>query len=491
MKAMQGVVAALVLLAAGAQARQPDVDGIRHWSTPAFEVYSPDTNQARTVSEQVAPIERVLSMVLGKEVEPTGVPTWIYIAPQAVWHRYLRPSDSIAAEFVPGRFANYILMEAYVNNVWARETLRHEYAHFFLRTQYGGVLPLWFDEGVAEIAGHSDILSKQVRIGLPVITHGTWIPLDRLLRADKKSPEYLSHQTTNAFHFQSWALVHRGMFHDRDFGRQILAYVRAINAGVPIDEAVQASFGMSVAELDRALAGYTKRRSFRIGKFPVDWPPKVELGAGRRVGELEALEQLARIMFDTGLNPTRLGEVIAAAQKLAPESAAVRVLALRLAARDGSDADIENAWRALEPQTADPVVARAAGLALFEGLRAEILSEIPPGHALAARARRAFDLLSRGEHALPVDAEAAWAFGLLSALLGLESEFALQRIKAAGAAVPRNGDLSMTQAMLHQRLEQPGEMREQLLHTVRHARTQRQILWARQRLELVPDTRQP
>jgi hypothetical protein len=92
---------------------------------------------------------------------------------------------------------------------------------------------------------------------------------------------------------------------------------------------------------------------------------------------------------------------------------------------------------------------------------------------------------------LPVDAEAAWAFGLLSALLGLESEFALQRIKAAGAAVPRNGDLSMTQAMLHQRLEQPGEMREQLLHTVRHARTQRQILWARQRLELVPDTRQP
>lgn len=484
MKTMPGAVAALALgLATGAFARTPDVDNIKHWSTPAFEVYSPDASQARVVAEQVAPIERVLSMLLGNEIQPTGATTLIYIAPQAVWHRYLRPSPSIMAEFVPGRFANYIVMDSYLEKLQARATMKHEYAHCFLRTQYGGEIPLWFDEGVAEISSYAEFLTSSVRFGLPRHRGGTWMPLERLLRADKRSPDYLSHENTSAFHFQSWAFVHRGFFHDPKFGAQIFAYLNAINAGVAVDEAVQASFGMSVSELDRLLAAYTKRGFFNIAKFQVKWAPPVKLGDARRVGELEALELLARIMFDTGLNPSRLGEVIAAAKKLAPEAVSVRVLELRLAARDGSDADIESAWRAVAGQTSEPSVARAAGLALFEDLRAEILSEAAPRHRLAARSERVFTLLERAEKALPIDAESAWAFGLLAAVLGREPEFALGRVQAADVAIPRNGDLAMTLALLHERLGQPELVREHLLNTARYSRTPRQILWARQRLD--------
>jgi hypothetical protein len=86
MNAMQGMVAAFALgLASHAGARAPDVDGMKHWSTPAFELYSPDVSQARTVAAQVAPIEKVLSQLLGWPVRPTGLPTRIYIAPESVW----------------------------------------------------------------------------------------------------------------------------------------------------------------------------------------------------------------------------------------------------------------------------------------------------------------------------------------------------------------------------------------------------------------------
>jgi hypothetical protein len=483
MKAMQGMVAVLALgLATGAFARKPDVDNIKHWQAPAFTIYAADTSVARTVAAQVAPIERVLSTLLAKEPQATGLPLLIYIASDSVWHRYLRPSLSISAEYVPARFSNYIVMASTQQKIWAREAINHEYAHYFLRSQFSGEIPLWFDEGLAGIASGTDLWSKQVRVGTPWGQVGVWLPLEKVLRVDKKSPEYLG-SLTAAFHYQSWALVHWGLIHDRNFGAQIFGYLNAINRGVPIDDAVHGSFGMSVAELDRAVAGYTKRGSFSIAKFPFEWPEVLKLDAGRRIPELESLELLARIMLDTGLNPTRVGEVIAAAKQLAPQSPSVRVLELRLAVRDGSDADVEEAWQQLVPQNQEPLVARSVGLALFERVRAELTGEIPPGHALDAHARRAFDLLARGDHAMPLDAESAWAFAVLSAHLGLEAEFALQRLQIAADAVPRNGDLSMAAALLHERLGQPGHMREQLANTSRYSRSARQNAWAKQRLE--------
>lgn len=484
MNAWRGMVAVVALtLPAGAQARGPDVEGLEHWSMPGFELYAPDRSQARTVASQIKPIERALSTLFGKEFQPTGVPLSIYIAPQSVWHRYLRPSRTIIAEFVPARFANYILMDSYGDTLAVRHAVNHEYGHYFLRSQSGGVLPLWFDEGVAEIAGSIDFWSKSVRVGLPRSRGSTWLSMDRLLRAGKTSEEYLSSPTTHAFHFQSWAFVHRAWFHDPVFGDQMRAYLRAVNLGMPIDEAVQSSFGMSPAELERVIAGYTKRRTIGIAKLPFDPPRPVELDAGRRVGELEALEQLARIMFDTGLNPARLGEVVAAAKAIAPDQPSVLILELRLAARAGDDDGIKKAWSGIEGKIADPAVARAAGLALFERIRPQLLGESPASDAPGALALPPLELLLHSERVLPVDAEAAWALGLLSALMGRETEFASQRLAAAASAVPRNGDLAMARALVHERRGQAAEFQEQLVETVKHSRTARQIVWARSRLD--------
>jgi hypothetical protein len=483
MNALQGMVAAVALvLPASTLARGPDVDGIEHWSMPGFELYAPDRSQAQTVASQIKPIERALSTLFGKDFQPTGLPLRIYVAPQAVWHRYLRPSRSIVAEFIPARFANYILMDSYHDTLQVRGAVNHEYAHYFLRSQSGGEIPLWFDEGVAEIARSIDFWSKSVRVGLPRGRGSGWLSMDRLLRAEKTSEEYLSSSTTGAFHFQSWAFVHRAWFHDPAFGDQMRAYLRAVNLGMPIDEAVQASFGMSTAELERVIAGHAKRRTFGIAKLPFDPPAQVKLDAGRRMGEIEALELLGQIMFDTGLNPSRLGEVIAAAKAIAPDKTPVLIMELRLAAREGDVDGIKKAWSSVEGKIADPVIARAAGLALFERIRPQLMGESPASDEAGALATPPLELLLHSERVLPVDAEAAWALGLLSALMGRETEFASQRLAAAASAVPRNGDLAMARAVVYESRGQVAEFQQQLVETVKYSRTARQIIWARSRL---------
>ena len=111
MKASQGMVAALVvLIGGGALAREPDVRGMKAWSQPAYTLYSHDAKMARDVVLEADRIERLLSKLLKREVRPTGLPIYIFIARGSVWSRYLQPSERIVGEFVPGRFASYLLL---------------------------------------------------------------------------------------------------------------------------------------------------------------------------------------------------------------------------------------------------------------------------------------------------------------------------------------------------------------------------------------------
>jgi hypothetical protein len=90
-----------------------------------------------------------------------------------------------------------------------KNAVYHEYTHLFLRTQFSGTLPLWFDEGLAELMGATEFQSATVLVGTPEIERGSkWIPLSRLLLMDKKSEEYRS-ESTYSVHFESWAIVHR------------------------------------------------------------------------------------------------------------------------------------------------------------------------------------------------------------------------------------------------------------------------------------------
>src|SRR5919109_2068186 len=161
MKVVRGLWMALALvLAAPAFAAKPNARGITAWSQPNFTIYCHDSRKARDVAERMAIVEVVLTKLLRRERMPDGIPTHVFIARESLWSRYIQPSQRIIGEFVPTRFSNYLLLNAYLSNEFLDETVDHESTHSFLRSFYVGQIPAWYDEGVAELIGASELLRK-------------------------------------------------------------------------------------------------------------------------------------------------------------------------------------------------------------------------------------------------------------------------------------------------------------------------------------------
>jgi hypothetical protein len=475
-------LAGLALFAASeAFALEPNVRGLMEWNTPSFALYSHEGSQARELVDRAAAVDHLLSLLMGPEAQTSTNPLHVLIVKDSVWHRYLRPSDMFEADFMPGQFTDYVILVDRPDLLRVRRIVDHEFSHARLRRHLGGQIPLWFDEGVAKFVEGSMLLRDSVKLGLPIRYTGVrWIPMDRMLRVERSDPEYLSFDT-QSFHYQSWAFMHKA-FLEADFRQQIFVYLRAINEGVPIDEAVQRGFGMSVMELDRVIASYARRRTYAALRIPFARPAPPRLEGGRKLSEVDALKLLFKVMLTTGAHPEHLGEVIDAADKLAPATPLVHAMRLSSRLRNAEmPADQMHALTA--GSVADPIAARMAGVALFRRVHQQL-----PVDSMELRSRmagRAFDLLLQAERVLPPDAEAAWALGILAAAHGREREFALQRLMQAQNAVPPHADIAMAKAMLHESLGQRDALRVELENVGRLARSLPQRQWALSRLSAI------
>ncbi len=467
---MLRLLTALALgLAVRATAETPDIGILRLYETPTYSLVVADGVNAGRIARQIANFERVLSRTLAREVRPTGTATQIYVVTEAVWEAYLRPGSGVYAEFVPRRFSNLLLIDADLLPEQLREAVFHEYTHLFLHTQFRGLHPLWFDEGLATMLGATELHGRRAIIGTPSVRYrGTWIPLSRLFELDKHSPEYLSAAESPEVHLESWGIVHRGLINEPAFGASMLTFLAALNRLVPIEEAAQDSFGMSLAALDASLQRYVSQPLFREGVIEFEPADAPSLGRGRRLSELEARTRLARVMLDTNFNPQNLRELIAEAAALAPDSPDVAVLQLRLALRESDEV---RAAALLEKLPAgDARIAREAALALLDRLD-------EPGYA-----ERAYVLLDRALQADAGDAEAAWGFALAAAHRKVGLDVALARLERARAQVPDNADLAMATALVHEAAEEPGKMVPWLIDTWRFSGDSAQRIRAAQRL---------
>jgi tetratricopeptide (TPR) repeat protein len=457
-------------LAVRASGESADVGALRLFETPGYSLIVADGVNAGRIARQIANFERVLSRTLAREVRPTGTATQIYVVSESAWERYLHPGAGIDAEFVPRRFSNLLLIDADLSPRKLREAVFHEYTHLFLHTQFRGLHPLWFDEGLATMLGATELRGRRAIIGTPGLRYrGKWIPLPRLFELDKSSPEYLSVDDSPDVHLESWGLVHRGLINDAGFGGSVLKFLEALNRFVPVEDAAQDSFGMSLAALDTSMQRYVSQPLFREGVIEFEPAEAPSLGKGRELGELEARTRLARVMLDTGFNPQNARELIESAAALAPGSPDVAVLELRLALRE-SDETRAAALLGKLP-AGDARIAREAALALLDRLD-------EPGHA-----ERAYALLDRALQADDGDAEAAWGFAISAAHLGRGLDVALSRLDRVRGRVPDNADLAMATALIHEAANAPGKAVPWLIETLRHSGDPAQRLRAAQRLK--------
>ena len=158
--------------------------------------------------------------------------------------------------------------------------VQHQFAHYMLNYNYPPTPP-WFDEGFAEYfaslnlaaknaefggdpelnpAYETDLLgnqteSKNLKSFTEILTNPVWLAWPDLLTMKNRVVNGQEGTHHTLFYAQSWILVHYLLNKDKmsDFGKYFgLVEIRK----VPVEQAIQQAFGMTVAQLDHEIKDY-------------------------------------------------------------------------------------------------------------------------------------------------------------------------------------------------------------------------------------------
>jgi tetratricopeptide (TPR) repeat protein len=166
-----------------------------------------------------------------------------------------------AGLFLPGLDRDYLALALDAEGFGSSDVLGHEFAHLLL-DRHVEPLPLWLDEGIAELVATGDM--RQGGVGAPnsaylsLLQQHTWLPLPSLLSTGLTSPGYRDEALAPIFYAQAWALVH--YLELADGGEQawrLTAFVGLLTRGVSDADAAAQAFGDTDA-LKRRLDDYVR-----------------------------------------------------------------------------------------------------------------------------------------------------------------------------------------------------------------------------------------
>jgi len=180
---------------------------------------------------------------------------------------------------VPGDDQDFIVLNLFEEESWRAVT--HEFAHLLLNYNYPAV-PGWFDEGLAEYFSSIRLDDKKYEIGSdpelqPLYTEDllrnqkeahnvpksltellggqVWLALPDLLTMKHDTSTYTEGTHHTLFYAQSWITVHY-LLHEKKLPETGTYFDLVENQHVPVEDAVQKAYGMSVAQFDQAVKSY-------------------------------------------------------------------------------------------------------------------------------------------------------------------------------------------------------------------------------------------
>ena len=141
-----------------------------------------------------------------------------------------------------------------------RDALIHEYTHSVVR-QAGYNLPLWLNEGIADLYSSLAFSGNLVKVGLPLptrlrtIEHEGLIPLSRLFAATRESSHSDESHTLSGFYAESWALTHMLKF-DPAYSAGFTRFLAVTAKGFDGATALKLIFGKEVRQVEADLISY-------------------------------------------------------------------------------------------------------------------------------------------------------------------------------------------------------------------------------------------
>ena len=359
---------------------------------------------------------------------------------------------------------------------------RHEYIHVLLN-HTSAALPMWLEEGTAELYSTVELNRAGALVGLPVADHVRalqrfeWIPAQAFAEAGREAAMLNNSDHAGLFYAQAWALVHMLNFSPA-WRTKLPRFVELIDQGTPAGLAFEPAFGASI---ERALA--EARVYVRQGRFPVT-PIAV---------------------------PERPAEVVVSSEGLDTARAALAQSELLLALGRAQAADA-----LLTPLAAEAAAAKAPPeLDTALGLRALAARDIPRAkeHFQAAMEKKSRSAVPYFEYAMllreqqatssevrrylaeavgrdPNLAEAHFILGLMAQKEGKHRE-ALAFLEDATRVLPRQSYFWHAQAITHHELKQNELARRAALRAAATASNRAQLEMAQSVLKLVGTSEGP
>jgi tetratricopeptide (TPR) repeat protein len=191
-----------------------------------------------------------------------------------LWHG--KPIQ-VAGLFQGGQDRCFIMLDMSVENPWG--VVFHEYAHQLMNGNLTGEIDPWFQEGFAEYFSSIEVDGKLAKVGkIPnydyqILQEQGMMKVADLLRVQHNSATYNEsgdHRTI--FYAESSMLVHY-IYDNALLPKLVTFFTLKVDRGVPVEQAIQQSFGMSAAQFDGQLRDYVSLGRFRY--FPLPAPADI------------------------------------------------------------------------------------------------------------------------------------------------------------------------------------------------------------------------
>src|SRR5262249_26184270 len=182
------------------------------------------------------------------------------------------------AFFLSGEDRIFIVLNTFLPDPW--RAIEHPFAHYLLNYNYPPT-PAWFDEGFAEYfaslylanktaglasdpelnpAYETDVLGNPTQNTTPkafteILSNPVWLTWPDLLQMKNRTVAGQEGTHRTLFYAQSWILVHYLV--NKEKLSEAGKYFNLVeNQNMPVDQAVQEAFGMSVSDLDKTIKDY-------------------------------------------------------------------------------------------------------------------------------------------------------------------------------------------------------------------------------------------
>lgn len=171
-----------------------------------------------------------------------------------------RSNNASAAYYLRANGREYIVLGPDLAD--GSRPIVHEYVHHVLHRRYQH-LPLWLDEGLAEVYSTAAEEQEGLRVGLPPEDRLDWLRMDgfaydlpTLFSVGQNWFDNVKHLTPRTrFYAESWLLVHMLRFAPR-YAEQFPAFLEDVEHGTPVEAALQQRFGKTPSMVDEDMKRY-------------------------------------------------------------------------------------------------------------------------------------------------------------------------------------------------------------------------------------------